>query len=146
MLLAGFTLQGRCPARALTLLCGEMRVLLKKVTSTKNSAVGGGICRLCRRDPELHTLVYLLLITHIYSTAYNMPRLTRTKERNEWQRCKQESCVPAPAEQKVYLISVVDNDEIVDPVRVVFHLHRILFLLKHSTSTQIRAGHFTYCL
>ena len=25
--------------------------------------MGGGICRLCRRDPELHTLVYLLLIS-----------------------------------------------------------------------------------
>ena len=61
VLLAGFTLQGRCPARALTLLCGEMRVLLKKGDVNKKFRHGRGICRLCRRDPELHTLVYLLL-------------------------------------------------------------------------------------
>ena len=47
------------------------------MTSTKNSAVGGGICRLCRRDPELHTLVYLLLALLIFYTlklvVYRLP-------------------------------------------------------------------------
>ena len=41
----------------------------KKVTSTKNSAAGRGIGRLCRRDLELHTLVYLLLLILRFSKA-----------------------------------------------------------------------------
>ena len=31
----------------------------KKVTSTKYSTAGGGICRLCRRDPESCTLLFI---------------------------------------------------------------------------------------
>ena len=46
-----------------------MRVFLKKGdVNKKNSAAGRGICRLCGREPELKTLVYLLLIIPIGAT------------------------------------------------------------------------------
>ena len=77
VLLAGFTLQGRCPARALTLLCGKLRVSLKKGDVNKKFRRGRGTCRLCRRDPELHTLVYLLLVLHVCMQRESLVQVQR---------------------------------------------------------------------
>ena len=53
-----------------TALRQNARFFLKKGdVNKKNSATGRGICRLCRRDMELHTLVYLLLVLPLTGLA-----------------------------------------------------------------------------
>ena len=60
----GFTLQGRCPARALTLLCGKMRVSLKKGDVNKKFRRGRGYLQIVQeRSGVAHSCLSTLVIS-----------------------------------------------------------------------------------